>query len=44
MNLAFGGPGNARLFIAESHTGSILQADLPTPGLPIFSHSWESAV
>jgi gluconolactonase len=39
MNLAFGGPDNARLFITESETGSILQADLPTPGLPMFSHS-----
>jgi gluconolactonase len=39
MNLAFGGPDNARLFITESQTGSILQADLPTPGLPMFSHS-----
>jgi SMP-30/Gluconolactonase/LRE-like region len=28
MNLAFGGPDNARLFITESQTGSILQADL----------------
>jgi gluconolactonase len=38
MNLAFGGPDNARLFIVESETGSILQADLSTPGLPMFSH------
>jgi gluconolactonase len=28
MNLAFGGPDNARLFITESQTGSIVQADL----------------
>ena len=28
MNLAFGGPDNARVFITESQTGSILQADL----------------
>jgi gluconolactonase len=39
MNLAFGGPDNARLFITESETGSILQADLATPGLPMFSRS-----
>jgi gluconolactonase len=39
MNLAFGGPDTARFFITESQTGSILQADLPTPGLPMFSHS-----
>jgi gluconolactonase len=38
-NLAFDGPENARLFITESQTGSILQADLSTPGLPMFSHS-----
>jgi gluconolactonase len=38
MNLAFGGPNNARLYIVESETGSILQADLSTPGLPMFSH------
>jgi sugar lactone lactonase YvrE len=36
MNLAFGGPDNARLFITESQTGSILQADLSVAvgGLP----------
>jgi hypothetical protein len=28
MNLAFGGPDNARLFITESERSSILQADL----------------
>lgn len=37
-NLAFGGPDNTRLFITESESGSILQAETLAPGLPIFSH------
>lgn len=37
-NLAYGGPGNRTLFITEAATGSILCADLPVPGLPMFSH------
>ncbi|MDE2364150.1 MAG: SMP-30/gluconolactonase/LRE family protein [Hyphomicrobiales bacterium] len=37
-NLAFGGPENRSLFITESRTGSILRAELETPGLPMFSH------
>lgn len=36
-NLAFGGPGRRRLFITESETGSILTADLPAPGQPLFA-------
>jgi gluconolactonase len=43
-NLAFGGPGGARLFITESETGSILQADMPAPGLAMFSHQPADAV
>jgi len=31
-NMAFGGPDNRRLHITESHTGTILTADLPVPG------------
>jgi len=31
-NIAFGGPGNKRLYITESTTGSILTADLPVAG------------
>jgi gluconolactonase len=31
-NLAFGGPGNRRLHVTESGTGSILTADLPVAG------------
>jgi gluconolactonase len=37
-NMAFGGPGGTRLFITESETGSILQADMPAPGLALYSH------
>jgi len=31
-NVAFGGPEHRRLYITESHSGSILTADLPVPG------------
>lgn len=31
-NMAFGGPGNQRLYITESSTGAILTADLPVAG------------
>jgi len=37
-NLAFGGPGNRRLYITESESGSILAADLPVAGKPMYSH------
>ncbi len=37
-NLAFGGPERKTLFITESTSGSILAADLPTPGLTMFAH------
>ncbi|KTB63751.1 gluconolactonase [Pseudomonas fluorescens] len=37
-NLAFGGEGNRQLFITDSSTGSILVADLPHSGQPMFSH------
>jgi len=37
-NLAFGGPGNRSLFITESDTGTILQAEVPVAGHPMFSH------
>ena len=35
-NIAFGGPENKTLFITESDTGSILMAQLPEAGLPMF--------
>ena len=38
-NLAFGGPDGRTLFITESESGSLLQADLPTAGLRLYSHS-----
>jgi gluconolactonase len=37
-NLAFGGADRCTLFITESGTGSILSAQLPSPGLRLFSH------
>lgn len=37
-NVAFGGAGNRTLYITESETGSILTADLETPGQTMFSH------
>ena len=37
-NAAFGGPDRRTLFITESETGSILRAELPVAGLPLFSH------
>lgn len=38
-NAAFGGPDNCSLFITESGTGTILRAELPVPGRPMFSHT-----
>jgi gluconolactonase len=32
-------PGSSRLVMTESETGTILEADLPSPGLPLFSHA-----
>jgi gluconolactonase len=37
-NLAFGGEGNKKLFITESHGGHILTADLEIPGKSMYSH------
>lgn len=37
-NMAFGGPEGKTLFITESETGHILQADMPEPGLKLYSH------
>ena len=37
-NVAFGGVGGRTLFITESHTGTILSADLETAGSLMFSH------
>lgn len=38
-NLAFGGPENRSLFIVESESGTILRAEMDTPGAPLFSHA-----
>ena len=32
-------PGTSKLVMTESETGSILEADLPAPGLALFSHA-----
>jgi gluconolactonase len=37
-NIAFGGPDNRALFITESDTGSILRAELDSPGRRLYSH------
>ncbi|MBV8536922.1 MAG: SMP-30/gluconolactonase/LRE family protein [Alphaproteobacteria bacterium] len=38
-NLAFGGPDNRHLYITESDTGTILRAEVPVPGRPMYSHA-----
>lgn len=38
-NVAYGGKDNRTLFITESGSGSILRAELPTPGRVMFSHT-----
>lgn len=37
-NMAYGGPDRRTLFITESESGTLLQADMPVPGLTLFSH------
>jgi gluconolactonase len=37
-NVAFR-PGTSTLVLTESETGSILEADLPSAGLPLYSHA-----
>ncbi|MCS0505046.1 SMP-30/gluconolactonase/LRE family protein [Ancylobacter mangrovi] len=37
-NVAFGGPDGKTLFITESESGTILQADVPQPGRKLYSH------
>jgi gluconolactonase len=37
-NIAYGGPGRRTMFITESETGSILKAEMPVAGKPMFSH------
>lgn len=44
-NLAYGGPGNRSLFLVVSRrgaridSGTVLRAELPVPGKPMFSHA-----
>jgi gluconolactonase len=38
-NCAYGGPGGKRLYITESKSGTILCADLPVAGFPLYSHA-----
>ncbi len=35
-NAAYGGPDGKRLYITESETGTVLVADMPEPGRPMF--------
>jgi len=37
-NMAYGGAQGRTLFITESESGSLLQAEMPAPGLTLFSH------
>ncbi len=37
-NCAYGGPERKSLFITESATGTVLRAELPVAGRPMFSH------
>jgi gluconolactonase len=37
-NIAYGGKDNKQLFMTESMSGSILVADMPEPGRPMYSH------
>jgi gluconolactonase len=32
-------PGTSKLVLTESETGTLLEAVLPAPGAPLFSHS-----
>ncbi|MBM3395956.1 MAG: SMP-30/gluconolactonase/LRE family protein [Betaproteobacteria bacterium] len=37
-NMAFGDEGNRQIYITESHSGTILRADLSIPGKTMYSH------
>ena len=37
-NCAYGGPGNRFLYITESDSNTVLRAEMPWPGKPMFSH------
>ncbi|WP_431284534.1 SMP-30/gluconolactonase/LRE family protein [Humitalea sp. 24SJ18S-53] len=39
MNVAYGGPDNRWLYITEAASCSVLRAEMPEPGLALFSHA-----
>jgi gluconolactonase len=43
-NLAYGGPGGKSLYMTESRTGSILRAEMPVAGQPLYSHMEEDGL
>lgn len=38
-NLAYGGPDNRFIYVTESDTGTILRAEMPVAGQPMYSHA-----
>lgn len=42
-NIAFGGPENRHLYITESHSGTVMVAEMEIPGMPMHSHGGTSA-
>jgi len=38
MNIPYTRPQNRWLYITEEASGSVLRAEMPEPGLPMFSH------
>jgi gluconolactonase len=32
-------PGTSKLVLTESETGTVLEADMPTPGVELYSHA-----
>lgn len=37
-NCAYGGPGNRYLYVTESESNTVLRAEMPWPGKPMYSH------
>ncbi|WP_211110165.1 SMP-30/gluconolactonase/LRE family protein [Acuticoccus mangrovi] len=40
-NIAFGGEGNRYVYVTESDTGTVLRAEVPVAGRPMYSHTGE---
>jgi len=38
-NCAYGGPDRRTLYITESKSGTVLAADMPVAGRPMYSHA-----